>query len=140
MAEKQGAEDRRKARVRRAIKKAANGRPRLSVFRSSKQIYAQIIDDARGVTLAAASTLEKDLRGKLKTGADVEAAKEVGKLVAERATQAGVKAGRLRPLGLPLSRPRQGAGRRGPRRRPGLLDGGSSETPVQASGTRRPRK
>ncbi len=91
MAEKKGAEDRRKARVRRAIKKAANGRPRLSVFRSSKQIYAQIIDDVRGHTLAAASTLEGDLKGKLKTGADVEAAKEVGRLVAERAVQAGVK-------------------------------------------------
>ena len=91
MAEKQGAEDRRKARVRRAIKKAANGRPRLSVFRSSKQIYAQIIDDVRGVTVAAASTVEKDVKGKLKTGATVEAAKEVGKLVAERAVQAGVK-------------------------------------------------
>jgi large subunit ribosomal protein L18 len=91
MAENKGAEDRRKARVRRAIKKAANGRPRLSVFRSSKQIYAQVIDDARGVTVAAASTIEKDLRGKLKTGATVEAAKEVGKLVAERAAAAGVK-------------------------------------------------
>ncbi len=53
MAEKLGAEDRRKARVRRAIRKAANGRPRLSVFRSSKQIYAQVIDDERGTTLAA---------------------------------------------------------------------------------------
>ncbi len=91
MAEKKGAEDRRKARVRRAIRKAANGRPRLSVHRSSKQIYAQIIDDVRGHTLASASTLEKDLKGKLKTGADVAAAKEVGRLVAERAVQAGVK-------------------------------------------------
>ncbi|HMO31231.1 50S ribosomal protein L18 [Enterovirga sp.] len=91
MAEKKGAEERRKARVRRAIRKAANGRPRLSVFRSSKQIYAQVIDDAQGRTLAAASTLEKDLKGKLKTGADVEAAKEVGRLVAERASAAGVK-------------------------------------------------
>src|SRR5215213_6570772 len=90
MAEKKGAEDRRKARVRRAIKKAANGRPRLSVFRPSKQIYAQIIDDARGHTVAAASTLEKDVMGKLKTGADVAAAKEVGRLVAERAVEAGV--------------------------------------------------
>jgi large subunit ribosomal protein L18 len=91
MAEKKGAEDRRKARVRRAIRKAANGRPRLSVFRSSKQIYAQVIDDARGHTVAAASTLDKDLREKLKTGADMAAAKEVGRLVAERAVQAGVK-------------------------------------------------
>jgi large subunit ribosomal protein L18 len=77
--------------VRRAIKKAANGRPRLSVFRSSKQIYAQIIDDVQGHTVAAASTLESDLKGKLKTGADIDAAKEVGRLVAERAVQAGVK-------------------------------------------------
>jgi large subunit ribosomal protein L18 len=90
MAEKKGAEDRRKARVRRAIRKAANGRPRLSVFRSSKQIYAQVIDDERGVTLAAASTLDKGLRGSLKTGATVDAAKEVGRLVAARVTQAGV--------------------------------------------------
>ena len=91
MAEKQGAEDRRKARVRRAIRKAANGRPRLSVFRSSKQIYAQVIDDDRGVTLAAASSLEKDMRGKLKTGGNVDAAKEVGRLIAERASAQGVK-------------------------------------------------
>ncbi len=91
MAEKKGAEERRKARVRRAIRKAANGRPRLSVFRSSKQIYAQVIDDEQGRTLASASTLEKDLKGSLKTGADVEAAKAVGKLVAERASAAGVK-------------------------------------------------
>ncbi len=90
MAIKQGAAERRKARVRRAIRKAANGRPRLSVFRSSKQIYAQVIDDANGHTLAAASTLEKDVKSSLKTGADVDAAKAVGKLVAERATQAGV--------------------------------------------------
>jgi large subunit ribosomal protein L18 len=90
MAEKHGAEDRRKARVRRAIRKAANGRPRLSVFRSSKQIYAQVIDDAQGKTLASASTLEKDMRGKLKTGATVEAAGEIGKLLAERAKAAGV--------------------------------------------------
>jgi large subunit ribosomal protein L18 len=90
MAEKKGAEDRRKSRVRRAIRKAANGRPRLSVFRSSKQIYAQVIDDEHGHTLAAASSLEKDVRTGLKTGADVEAAKAIGRLVAERATQAGV--------------------------------------------------
>ena len=90
MAEKQGAELRRKARVRRAIRRAANGRPRLSVFRSSKQIYAQVIDDANGHTVASASSLEKDLREKLKTGATVEAAREIGRLVAERASQVGV--------------------------------------------------
>jgi large subunit ribosomal protein L18 len=82
---------RRLARVRQAVKKAARGRMRLSVFRSSKQIYAQVIDDASGKTLAAASSLEKGLRGKLKTGADKAAAAEVGKLLAERAIGAGVK-------------------------------------------------
>jgi large subunit ribosomal protein L18 len=82
--------DRRKARVRRAIRAAANGRPRLSIFRSSKQIYAQVIDDERGTTLAAASSLEKDMRGKLKSGGNVDAAKEVGRLIAERASAAGV--------------------------------------------------
>jgi large subunit ribosomal protein L18 len=91
MAQQQDATERRKARVRRAIRATANGRPRLSVHRSSKHIYAQIIDDANGVTLAAASTLEKDLRGSLKTGADVAAAQAIGKLVAERAVAAGVK-------------------------------------------------
>jgi large subunit ribosomal protein L18 len=81
---------RRKARVRSAIRKNAGGRPRLSVFRSSKQIYAQVIDDARGVTLASASTLEKANREALKTGADKAAAEQVGKLVAQRAVEAGV--------------------------------------------------
>ena len=79
----------RAQRVRRQIKKVAGDRPRLSVHRSSKHIYAQIIDDTKGVTIAAASTLEKDLRGR--TGADQEAASAVGKLVAERAVKAGVK-------------------------------------------------
>ena len=83
---------RRQGRVRGALARAANGRPRLSVFRSSKQIYAQIIDDTSGRTVATASSLEKDLRGKLKTGADTAAAVEVGKLVAERAKAAGVDA------------------------------------------------
>ncbi|MCC6889766.1 MAG: 50S ribosomal protein L18 [Hyphomicrobiales bacterium] len=82
---------RRKAQVRRAIRRAANGRARLSVFRSSKHIYAQIIDDSQGATLAAASSLEKDVRGQLKTGADIAAAKAVGKLVAERAAAQGIK-------------------------------------------------
>jgi large subunit ribosomal protein L18 len=91
MTRKLSTTDRRKARVRRSLKGAANGRPRLSVFRSSKQIYAQIIDDGRGHTVAAASSLEKDTRGKLKTGANVEAAKEVGRMLAERAVQVGVK-------------------------------------------------
>jgi len=83
--------ERRKARVRRAIKAAAGSRPRLSVFRSSKHIYAQVIDDHAGATVASASSMEKDLRGSLKTGADIGAAKAVGKLVAERAAAKGVK-------------------------------------------------
>ena len=81
----------RKARVRRTLKKNASGRPRLSVHRSSENIYAQVIDDTSGKTLAAASTLEKGLKGALKTGADKAAAAAVGKLVAERAVKAGVK-------------------------------------------------
>jgi len=83
--------ERRKGRNRVQLRRAGGGRPRLSVFRSGKHIYAQIIDDAQGVTLAAASTAEKDVRGKVKTGADKSAAGEVGKLVAERASKAGVK-------------------------------------------------
>ncbi len=82
---------RRAARVRRQLKKVAGDRPRLSVHRSSKHIYAQIIDDSRGHTVTAASSLEADLKGSLKTGADQAAASAVGKLLAERATKAGVK-------------------------------------------------
>ena len=89
MATKQA--ERRKARIRRTIKAAAGGRLRLSVFRSSKHIYAQVIDDRQGATLASASSLEKDMRASLKTGADISAAKAVGKRVAERAAAVGVK-------------------------------------------------
>ncbi len=83
--------ERRTARVRRAIKARAGSRLRLSVFRSSKHIYAQVIDDRKGETLAAASSIEKDMRGSLKTGANIEAAKAVGKAVAERAAAKGIK-------------------------------------------------
>ncbi|CZT34983.1 LSU ribosomal protein L18P [Rhizobium sp. PP-F2F-G38] len=82
---------RRASRVRRQIKAVANGRPRLSVHRSSKNIYAQVIDDVAGTTLASASTLDTGLRTSLKTGADTAAAAAVGKLLAERASEAGVK-------------------------------------------------
>ncbi len=82
--------ERRKARVRRTVLARSGGRPRLSVFRSSKQIYAQVIDDEQGRTIASASSLEKTLRELLKTGANVEAAKRVGKELAERAKKAGV--------------------------------------------------
>ncbi|MCY0094753.1 50S ribosomal protein L18 [Hoeflea ulvae] len=91
MANRKQSLTRRSDRVRRQLKAVANGRPRLSVHRSSKNIYAQIIDDAAGRTLAAASTLDTGLRGDLKTGADTSAAAAVGKLIAERATEAGVK-------------------------------------------------
>ena len=80
---------RRRGRVRAQISRSANTRPRLSVFRSSQHIYAQVIDDLKGETLASASSLEKDLREK--TGANIDAAKAVGKLLAERAVKNGVK-------------------------------------------------
>ena len=82
---------RRRQRVRNNLRRTANNRPRLSVFRSSKHIYAQIIDDAAGRTLAAASSLDGGLRASLKTGADVAAANVVGKLIAERAKAAGIE-------------------------------------------------
>jgi large subunit ribosomal protein L18 len=74
------------------LRQKAVGRPRLSVFRSGKHIYAQVIDDAAGRTLAAASSLDASLRTELRTGADKEAASKVGRLVAERALAAGVTA------------------------------------------------
>jgi large subunit ribosomal protein L18 len=82
--------ERRKRRTRASLAKKSGGRVRLSVFRSSKHIYVQLIDDAQGKTLASASTLEADLKGSLKTGADVAAAAAVGKLIAERAKVAGI--------------------------------------------------
>lgn len=84
--------ERRKRRSRYALKKVNSGRARLSVFRSSKHIYAQVIDDRAGRTLASASTVDKSLKGELKTGADQAAAEAVGKLVAERAKEAGIGA------------------------------------------------
>jgi large subunit ribosomal protein L18 len=83
--------ERRKARVRRVFRRTSAGRLRLSVHRSGQNIYAQVIDDVKGETLAAASTLEKTVREGGKSGANVEAAKAVGKLVAERAVAKGVK-------------------------------------------------
>ena len=83
--------DRRKARVRRSLKRAQGDRPRLSVFRSSKHIYAQIIDDDKGYTLAAASSIDAEFKGSLEKGTNVAAAAQVGKLVAQRALKAGIK-------------------------------------------------
>jgi large subunit ribosomal protein L18 len=80
---------RRHYRLRRRVT-GTPARPRLAVFRSLKHIYAQIIDDADGRTLAAASTMDAGLKGQLKTGGDLDAAKAVGKLVAERGKEKGV--------------------------------------------------
>ena len=82
---------RRKQRTHQAVRRRGAGRPRLSVFRSGKHIYAQVIDDGKGVTLVAASSLEKKLRSAMRTGADIGAAGVVGKRIAERAIAAGIK-------------------------------------------------
>jgi large subunit ribosomal protein L18 len=82
----------RRTRVRARLARTSTARPRLSVFRSSKHIYAQVIDDVHGRTLAAASSLDESLREGLKTGANKDAAGAVGKLLAERAKAAGVTA------------------------------------------------
>ena len=81
---------RRKQRVRNRLKTVSGGRLRLSVFRSSKHIYAQVIDDAKGETLVAASSIDKTLKDGLKTGADIAAAVAVGKLLATRASEKGI--------------------------------------------------
>lgn len=83
--------ERRRVRARAQIRRKSGGRPRLSVFRSGKHIYAQVIDDSKGVTVAAASSVDKALKAQLKTGADTAAASQVGKLIAERAIAAGIK-------------------------------------------------
>ena len=82
--------ERRQARVRSAIRAAANGKLRLSVFRSGKHIYAQIIDDVKGSTLASASTLDKEVRSQIKKSYTVEAASFIGKVIAERAAKSGI--------------------------------------------------
>src|SRR4051812_49239618 len=81
----------RKDRTRDKLTLAANGRPRLNVRRTLRYLYAQVVDDASGRTLAAASSLSKELKGKSKTGKNVGSAKLVGGLIAEKAIKAGVK-------------------------------------------------
>ncbi len=120
MAKSNTSTERRKARVRRAII-AKGGRPRLSVFRSSKQIYAQVIDDEHGRTLAAASSLEKAMREQLKTGATVEAARSRRQGDRRAGEEGRRREGRVRPGRLHVSRPRQGAGRGRARGRPRVL-------------------
>jgi large subunit ribosomal protein L18 len=83
--------ERRQGRVRGELRRAAGERKRLTVFRSSKHIYAQVIDDDDGVTLVSASSVEKPAREGKKTGANVDAAKAVGKLIAQRAQEKGIK-------------------------------------------------
>ena len=90
MSGKQDLRNRRRVRPRFQLRQKSHGRPRLSVFRSSKNIYAQVIDDTQGRTIAAASSIDTSLRTGLKTGADKDAAAAVGKLLAERALAAGV--------------------------------------------------
>lgn len=82
--------EKRKARVRTTLRAAANGKPRLSVFRSNLHVYVQVIDDAKGSTVASASTLDKEVREQVKKSSTVEAAGFIGKIVAERALKAGV--------------------------------------------------
>ncbi len=91
MSTKSKSNTRRAQRIRRRLRRTSYGRPRLSVFRSSKHIYAQVIDDTKGETVASASTREPEIRGGKKTGANVDAAKAVGQRIAERASAKGVK-------------------------------------------------
>lgn len=91
MASLQGLQERRRKRLRFQLRRKSGGRPRLSVFRSNKHIHVQLIDDTHGRTLASASTLEKSVRDAGKAGSNIEAATVIGKLVAERAVEAGVK-------------------------------------------------
>lgn len=89
---KLSSQERRQFSVRNSVRHSVlkTGRLRLSVHRSSKHIYAQVIDDANGNTLAAASTIDKEFKGKMKTGATVDAAQQVGTLLATRAKEKGV--------------------------------------------------
>jgi large subunit ribosomal protein L18 len=84
-------QQRRRFRVRNQVRKSANGRPRLSVFRSNKHMYAQIIDDVQGITIASASTTEKDLGGTGAYNGNRDAAARIGKAIAERAIEKGIK-------------------------------------------------
>ena len=124
----------------RHLRAAGKLRPRLSVFRSDKNIYAQVIDDAKGVTVASASTLEKDFKTAGKKGTDKAAAAQIGKLVAERAVKAGVKDVVFDRGGYHLSRSDQGARRWCARGRPQLLIGRQAEKTMANERGERDRK
>ena len=113
------------ARLRRAKSTRSHirnlGVPRLSVLRTGQHLYAQLFSADGAKVLASASTVQADVKEGLKSGKNTEAAAKVGQVIAERAKAAGYREGRVRPLGLPLPRPHQGAGRCGPRRRPAVL-------------------
>ena len=83
--------DRRKIRNRKALKTKSRGKLRLTVFRSSKHIYSQIIDDKEGITVASASSVESSIKSQFKNCGNKEAAKSVGKLIAEKALIKGIK-------------------------------------------------
>jgi large subunit ribosomal protein L18 len=87
---KQVQRDRRHLRIRKKVK-GSEARPRLSVFRSAKHIYAQVVDDSKGATIASASTLDKELKGHEGHRGNVAAAKAVGSLIGKRAVEKGVK-------------------------------------------------
>ena len=84
-------QERRRFRVRNRVRRSAAGRLRLSVFRSNKHMYAQIIDDLAGQTLVSASTVDKELHGSGQFGGNCDAASRVGKLLAQRAVEKGIK-------------------------------------------------
>ncbi len=113
--------ERRKLRIRRKISGTAE-RPRLTVFRTAKHIYAQVIDDVAGGTLAHVSTLSRDVREGLSEGDKTAAAKKVGAAIAAALKAKGVDQGRLRPQRLPLPRPHRCAGRGRARSRPVVLN------------------
>jgi len=89
-ADKNKARLKRHLRVRKKIE-GTTARPRLNIFRSSKHMYAQIIDDTKGVTIASASTVDKELAGQVGNGGNIEAAVKVGELIAKRAKASGIE-------------------------------------------------
>lgn len=90
MSKRENLNHRRARRVRARLRNVANGRTRLSVYRSNKHIYAQLIDDINGLTLASASSLDNNVRASVKSGGSIDAATKVGELIADKAKSVGV--------------------------------------------------